>query len=133
MFLLPETEKKKKNSLCYQIKYQHKNIQEQAATTEDILCSSNLVTNRAAEEQKQDTQVRVCCCSARVLPRKEECSSRTRNAYSNQKKSTQHCSPFYPYGTSPQEERGPALQEQPRNKIASVIWSAEQTPNLWIW
>ena len=111
MFLLPETEKKKKNSLCYQIKYQHKNIQEQAATTEDILCSSNLVTNRAAEEQKQDTQVRVCCCSARVLPRKEECSSRTRNAYSNQKKSTQHCSPFYPYGTSPQEERGPASQE----------------------
>lgn len=80
MFSLPETKRKKKSSLCYQIKYQHKNIQEQAAITEDILCSSSLMINRAAEEQKWDTQVRVCCCSTSVLPLKEEFSSRTRNA-----------------------------------------------------
>ena len=75
MFSLPETKRKKKSSLCYQIKYQHKNIQEQAATTEDILCWSSLMINRAAEEQKRDTQARVCCCSAHVLPLKEEFSS----------------------------------------------------------
>lgn len=67
--------KEKKSSLCYQIKYQHKNLQEHAATTEDILCSSSLMINRAAEEQKRDTQARVCCCSAHVLPLKEEFSS----------------------------------------------------------
>ena len=27
----------------------------------------------------------------------------------------------------------PPHKKQPRNKIARVIWSAEQTPNLWIW